>query len=197
MKLFIFDMGNVFLTGIAIIRNMAESIGIPEEALRSDYAEHEHALMDGSMLPEEYYRHLEDRFGIKVKVNPFLEFFRPSSDEKVLSVCDGLRSHGFRCAVGSNTFAPHWEYVKEMPSDPLSHFDSLYASHLIHLAKPDPAFWMHICSNEGVSPSDAVFIDDLEENCRAAESIGLVPFIYTGEDRLPRLQAFIGEIVNG
>ena len=119
MKLFIFDMGNVFLTGIAIIRNMAESIGIPEEALRSDYAEHEHALMDGSMLPEEYYRHLEDRFGIKVKVNPFLEFFRPSSDEKVLSVCDGLRSHGFRCAVGSNTFAPHWEYVKEMPSDPL------------------------------------------------------------------------------
>ena len=197
MKLFIFDMGNVFLTGIAIIRNMAESIGIPEEALRSDYAEHEHALMDGSMLPEEYYRHLEDRFGIKVKGNPFLEFFRPSSDEKVLSVCDGLRSHGFRCSVGSNTFAPHWEYVKEMPSDPLSHFDSLYASHLIHLAKPDPAFWMHICSNEGVSPSDAVFIDDLEENCRAAESIGLVPFIYTGEDRLPRLQAFIGEIVNG
>ena len=197
MKLFIFDMGNVFLTGIAIIRNMAESIGIPEEALRSDYAEHEHALMDGSMLPEEYYRHLEDRFGIKVKGNPFLEFFRPSSDEKVLSVCDGLRSHGFRCAVGSNTFAPHWEYVKEMPSDPLCHFDSLYASHLIHLAKPDPAFWMHICSNEGVSPSDAVFIDDLEENCRAAESIGLFPFIYTGEDRLPRLQAFIGEIVNG
>ena len=197
MKLFIFDMGNVFLTGIAIIRNMVESIGIPEEALRFDYAEHEHALMDGSMLPEEYYRHLEDKFGVKVEGNPFLEFFRPSSDEKVLSVCDGLRSHGFRCAVGSNTFAPHWEYVKEMPSDPLSHFDSLYASHLIHLAKPDPAFWMHICSNEGVSPSDAVFIDDLEENCRAAESIGLVPFIYTGEDRLPRLQAFIGEIVNG
>lgn len=197
MKLFIFDMGNVFLTGIAIIRNMAESIGIPEEALRSDYAEHEHALMDGSMLPEEYYRHLEGMYGVKIEGNPFLEFFRPSSDEKVLSVCDGLRSHGFRCAVGSNTFAPHWEYVKEMPSDPLSHFDSLYASHLIHLAKPDPAFWMHICSNEGVSPSDAVFIDDLEENCRAAESIGLVPFIYTGEDRLPRLQAFIGEIVNG
>ena len=48
MKLFIFDMGNVFLTGIAIIRNMAESIGIPEEALRSDYAEHEHALMMGA-----------------------------------------------------------------------------------------------------------------------------------------------------
>ena len=197
MKLFIFDMGNVFLTGIAIIRNMADSIGIPEEKLRSDYAQHEHALMDGSMLPEEYYRHLEDRFGIKVKGNPFLEFFRPSSDENVLSVCDDLRRRGFRCAVGSNTFAPHWEYVKEMPSDPLSHFDSLYASHLIHLAKPDPAFWMHICSNEGVSPSDAVFIDDLEENCRAAESIGLVPFIYTGEDRLPHLQAFIGEIVNG
>ena len=197
MKLFIFDMGNVFLTGIAIIRNMAESIGIPEEALRSDYAEHEHALMDGSMLPEEYYRHLEDKFGVKVEGNPFLEFFRPSSDENVLSVCDDLRSRGFRCAVGSNTFAPHWEYVKEMPSDPLSHFDSLYASHLIHLAKPDPAFWMHICMNEGISPSDTVFIDDLEENCMAAESAGLVSFIYAGDDRLSRLQAFIGEIVNG
>ena len=197
MKLFIFDMGNVFLTGIAIIRNMADSIGIPAEKLRSDYAQHEHALMDGSMLPEEYYRHLEGMYGVKIEGNPFLEFFRPSSDEKVLAICDDLRSHGFRCAVGSNTFAPHWEHVMKMPSDPLSHFDSLYASHLIHLAKPDPAFWMHICRTEGVSPADAVFIDDLEENCMAAESAGLVSFIYSGDDRLSRLKAFIGEIVNG
>ena len=115
----------------------------------------------------------------------------------MISICDDLRSHGFRCAVGSNTFAQHWEYIKEMPSDPLSHFDSLYASHLIHLAKPDLAFWMHICRNEGISPSDTVFIDDLEENCMAAESAGLVSFIYSGDDRLSRLKAFIGEIVNG
>ena len=51
--------------------------------------------------------------------------------------------------------------------------------------------------NEGISPSDTVFIDDLEENCMAAESAGLVSFIYAGDDRLSRLQAFIGEIVNG
>ena len=197
MRLFIFDMGNVFLTGIAVIKGMAEALGIDEGALRSDYSANEHQLMDGSMMPCDYYRHIESRFGRKVPGDPFLDFFSPSSDERVLGLCDMLRGNGKRVVVGSNTFAPHWEYVHAMPSRPLSHFDALYASHLMHLAKPDAAFWKHICSAEGCSPEETVFIDDLEENCRGAESIGINAFLYRGEGRFERLSLFLEEACNG
>ena len=94
MKLFIFDMGNVFLRGIAIIREMAESLGIDESSLRSDYSLHEGRLMDGSMQPDEYYSHLEERYGIQVKGDPFLDFFHPVADEDILRM--DLEEAGYR-----------------------------------------------------------------------------------------------------
>ncbi len=194
MKLFIFDMGNVFLTGIAVLKGMAGAFGIDEDQLRADYSANEHQLMDGSMMPDEYYRHLESVFGIAVEGDPFLDFFHPTIDEHVLNLCDMLREDGQRVVVGSNTFAPHWAYVKSMPSHPLSHFDALYASHIIHLAKPDTAFWKYICDTEHCSADETVFIDDLEENCQAAMSIGIRAFQYKGENRLERLCSFIGEL---
>lgn len=194
MKLFIFDMGNVFLRGIAIIREMAESLGIDESSLRSDYSLHEGRLMDGSMQPDEYYSHLEERYGIQVKGDPFLDFFHPVADEDILRLCDDLRRNGNRVVVGSNTFAPHWAYVWKMPSRPLMHFDALYASHLIHIAKPEPEFWQFICRSEHSAPEETVFIDDLEENCNAASSIGINTFLYKGDGRYARLESFIGAL---
>ena len=116
------------------------------------------------------------------------------SDEDILRLCDDLRRNGNRVVVGSNTFAPHWAYVWKMPSRPLMHFDALYASHLIHIAKPEPEFWQFICRSEHSAPEETVFIDDLEENCNAARSIGINTFLYKGDGRYARLESFIGAL---
>jgi HAD superfamily hydrolase (TIGR01509 family) len=52
------------------------------------------------------------------------------------------------------------------------------------IIKPDPAFWRHILEKENVRPTDAFFIDDLAENIRAAEKLGLAAHLFTGAEGL-------------
>jgi len=92
-------------------------------------------------------------------------------------IARGARAKGVRTAVGSNTFAPHWDYFKEeIGLD--REIDALYASHLMGVAKPDVRFWQYIMEKEGVSPENTQFIDDREENVLAAQSLGIDAFHY-------------------
>ena len=190
MRLFIFDMGEVVLLSIRTLTQFAAMLGVSYEEIRDDYLRYDAALMDGYMSPEEYYRHLEDKYETKIKGEPFLDFFRPSVNGRMLGWVDSLRTAGYRCVIGSNTFRPHWEYAHAMAGDPLSHFDALYASHEMHLSKPDTAFWRCICRREGADYSDTAFIDDREENVAAAASLGITTLLYRGDDRDERAGEF-------
>lgn len=59
-------------------------------------------------------------------------------------------------------------------------FDGVYASHLMGVAKPDPGFWLGILEAEQTEPGEAFFIDDMEENVRAATGIGIASHHFRG-----------------
>ena len=183
MKLFIFDCGEVILNNVDTFVPFAELIGIPHEELLSDYAFYEMPLMDGYMKVEDYYRHLEAKYRIRITDDPFARFFNPSLNLGMLSNVQKLRNKGYRCVVGSNTFAPHWDKILKMDGNPLGCFDALYPSHLVHLSKPEPAFFRYICKNENIAYEDAALIDDRKENTDAAKPVGLTVLEYSGPDK--------------
>lgn len=195
MHLFIFDMGNVFLSDIAVLDGMSRILSIPECDLQSDYSALEHALMDGSMKVWDYYRHLEDKFGVTITGDIYADCFNPEVNTGLIDLVDEFRRQGIRCVVGSNTSDPHWKKIHRMEEKPLEHFDALYASHLMGVAKPDPAFWAHILREEKAEPQDTLFIDDLDENCRGAGSLGITTFRFSGEKAVDRLRSFAEELV--
>jgi HAD superfamily hydrolase (TIGR01509 family) len=43
----------------------------------------------------------------------------------------------------------------------------------VGLHKPQPEIYELACERLGVEPSDAVFVDDLRENCKGAEAVGM------------------------
>jgi HAD superfamily hydrolase (TIGR01509 family) len=72
-------------------------------------------------------------------------------------------------------------------------FDHTYASHLIHLAKPDPAFYRHILDAEGAAPAQALFLDDREVNVEAAAGLGIHAVLFETEDgAIARVEAWAG-----
>ncbi len=79
-------------------------------------------------------------------------------------------------AILSNTNHGHWARLisctncGEFPSLGLVH--QPHASHLLGLAKPDPAIYRAFESRTGFAPSDVLFFDDLEENASAARACG-------------------------
>lgn len=179
-SLFIFDMGNVVIKNITVLTEIAAIWHLPLQEFLDDYCRYDFPLMDGSISTEDYWKHIQYKFGIKVSGEPFAEQFKPIPNEPMLSVLNYLRSQGKRVVCGSNTFAPHWQVLEKRGLTRL--FDAVYPSHLIGLSKPSHYYFSHILTKEGQTPDDTYFVDDLQENIDAARSMGMRTLHYARTD---------------
>lgn len=195
MKLFIFDMGSVLVTGLHILAGMADELGVDRETLKNDYWLYDRAIMDGWMKERDYYDHLERRFGKKVEGKLFLRHFTPVVNERLIGIIKRLKAAGYTLVVGSNTFSEHWDYMLTWEETPFRYFDRLYASHLMHRSKPEPYFFEHICDEEGVPFDETAFIDDRLNNAEAAQSLGIKTLLYSGEGLEERERAFFAPYI--
>lgn len=81
-----------------------------------------------------------------------------------------LRGAGLTLACLSNTNDAHWRTMLGWPA--LCALHHLHASHLMGVAKPDPAIYDRFARATGVAPGRIVFFDDLDENIAAARAAG-------------------------
>ena len=100
-------------------------------------------------------------------------------NHSMIPVIAGLQRSGCRLGILSNTCAPHWDFLLSsnyavMPG----RFDLIVCSHLVNLAKPDPAIFERAQQLAGVSADKIFFTDDIVTNVLAAQQAGwdAVPF---------------------
>lgn len=79
-----------------------------------------------------------------------------------------------RLACLSNTNDGHWDQMQSAPHlfPTLARLHVRLASHLLRLAKPDPAIYRAACATFECSPAEVLFFDDLPENIEAARAAG-------------------------
>jgi putative hydrolase of the HAD superfamily len=53
------------------------------------------------------------------------------------------------------------------------HFDAFFESAALGLQKPDPRIYEHACGALGIRPDEAVFLDDIGRNLKAARALGM------------------------
>jgi putative hydrolase of the HAD superfamily len=186
MKLCIFDMGGVMVRDFRVWPRLLAFLGYGEgerpgqrfyEAVRAyelgacdeDAVWERYTALTGKALPP----HEGSLFGA---------FFTPRPDEPTVCVIKALKEQGLRVVCGTNTIAAHYRIHEQLGQ--YAHFDRVYSSHALHLAKPDPAFFRYILAAEGASPGEAFFTDDMAENVDAAVKLGIAGRIYTDADAL-------------
>ena len=54
-----------------------------------------------------------------------------------------------------------------------SHFDAFFESSVLGLQKPDPRIYQHACAALAIAPAEAVFLDDIGRNLKAARALGM------------------------
>lgn len=170
MMLFIVDMGGVLAQSFDIVPEAARRLALPLDAMRALVAKDMSALLCGSIGADEYWRRFSAASGVGVAEDFWSTLFAPVMDTEVEGILMGLKAHG-RVVCGTNTIASHYAYLLETGA--YRCFDHVYASQLMGICKPDPDFWRAIVAAEEVDPHDALFIDDMEENVRAASSLGM------------------------
>jgi glucose-1-phosphatase len=90
--------------------------------------------------------------------------------EGVAELVEEAHAAGLASAVLSNTNAAHWGRLCALPA--LMHIGQLFASHEIHLLKPDTAAFAHVEQASGCAGPDILFFDDTLVNVEAACSRG-------------------------
>lgn len=81
-------------------------------------------------------------------------------------------------------FAQHLDFY-----DAVQGFDGIVISGEVQMAKPEPGIYTYLLTKYALRPEECFFIDDLEENIRAARQCGMEGYVFDGDT--PRLRKAI------
>lgn len=92
-----------------------------------------------------------------------------------------LKKAGYRLFLLSNTIDIHWGYCVEhlfpyQNQGVEDYFEQCFLSQRMHLAKPSARIYEEVIRLANIHPDETLFIDDLKENCEAAEKLGIHTF---------------------
>lgn len=106
-----------------------------------------------------------------------------SEKREVLSIVSSLKDNGYKIALLSNTETPMLDYFHEKK---YGFFDVTVFSCVEGITKPDKRIYEITLGRLGVKPQESVFIDDKEENVRAAKDIGINTILFQNSEQFKK-----------
>jgi putative hydrolase of the HAD superfamily len=108
----------------------------------------------------------------------------------MLAAIRSLRAGGLRVAALTNNWPS--EERDDGTRALRHHFDAFFESSVLGLQKPDPRIYRHACAQLAISPAEAVFLDDIGRNLKAARALGMTTIkVETPEQALAELAGLV------
>ncbi len=134
--------------------------------------------------------------GIEVSAARMMEYIAGAGSPRpqMLGAIGRIRERGLSVAALTN----NWASEQREPSPVRDLFDVFVESSVVGLRKPDPRIYQHACSEIGVTPGEAVFLDDIGRNLKTARQLGMATIKVADPDRaLAELEQVLGFSVRG
>ncbi|NOZ57935.1 MAG: HAD family phosphatase [Calditrichaeota bacterium] len=182
LKAVLCDLGGVIaLFDEETIRKRLEGIArrsLEEPEVGPAFLEELFSFERGELGPEEFFQRTKELLEVEV---PFEEFVRVWEDNfwlnpKAVEELERLRGR-FRLVLVSNTDPLHWRHIDRTFGIGRL-FDELVLSYEVGAIKPDRKMFEVALEKAGVEPPEALYVDDLEENVRAAAEVGMHTLLY-------------------
>mgnify|MGYP001070303637 FL=1 len=177
----IFDIGGVLtVSPVHRIIDFCRRHGIPDEVRYAIFAPHDGPwgrFERSEIGPEAFaaeFDALVHPTGAAVTGREFLEWFGQGFEPRpeMIAVVRHLRGRLRLGCITNNV--PADGRGRERPFDPYELFDVVVESSKVGLRKPDPRIYLLACEQLGIAPAEAVLLDDLGENLKAARALGMV-----------------------
>jgi putative hydrolase of the HAD superfamily len=155
--------------------------GIEQGMVRKLFKQEPEALADlrlletGEIEPAEFERRFGPRLGV-ADTEGLIErmFAAVGPDEDVIAAVRSARDAGVRTGLISNS----WGTSIYDPDALEGMFDEIVISGDVGLHKPQPEIYELAADRLGVAPEECVFVDDLRENVRGAEEVGMTAVLH-------------------
>jgi HAD superfamily hydrolase (TIGR01509 family) len=184
------DLGRVVLwfDNNIFLRKLADRAGKPFAEVKSAVHGDLELLRRfdaGAVTPAGFHARVQEMVGAAI---PYAEFYGMYADiftpnQAAIDVLARSKAAGYRVLLLSNTDPERFAFVRTRFPEILF-FDRYVLSYELKLLKPDPAIYLAAARLAGTSPSECVFVDDMEENVKGAVEAGLHGVLYKPETDL-------------
>ncbi len=199
VKAIISDMGQVVLwfDNRLLYRRLSEASPFSEEEIRElvrDHFELVELLDTGRITPQEFYAKVISATRAKLDYEAFFEAYADvfTPNWPVVNVLRRAKG-SCRLVLLSNTDVVRFGFIQQRFPEVMV-FDSLVLSYEVGLMKPHPQIYQVALRAADTAAEETVFIDDLEENVRAAAGLGMKTILYKPDTDLE--QALLSHGVN-
>ena len=111
----------------------------------------------------------------RIKVSP-----SPSSlSAPVQELLQKLKKDGYKLYIASNMDLLHAAQMREHPI--VKYFDKMVFSAEIKVGKPKAEYFVTLLDICGEKAENSLFIDDLSDNVKAAEALGIKGLVFKGD----------------
>jgi putative hydrolase of the HAD superfamily len=137
--------------------------------------------LETGRIPEaEFERRFAERLGLEEASDLIDSMFRGMLPEPIMVEAVGAaRRAGVRTGLISNSWSTD-HYDRALLAE---QFDDVVISGEVGVHKPEPEIYLLACERLRVEPSACVFVDDLRENCTAAEAVGMMAILHRDPER--------------
>jgi len=113
-----------------------------------------------------------------------------SVNPAVIDILADLRAGNTPLALLSNAGPDYASFFRHGPL--ADFFSACYVSGELGLLKPHAEIYRHVLGDLGVTPAEAVFIDNRESNVAGAQALGITGHVFTGPGPLRAFLASLG-----
>ena len=188
IKTVIFDLGDVFVNvhpgwAIARLREQCPHIRETEILEFFNHSDLQDRYQKGLISGRDFYKKVKEHIGGDFSFDYFRtvwqEMFSPI--RPMIDLLPELK-HDYTLSLLSNTDELHIEYIRDEYKF-FHHFDHLIFSYEVGLAKPDEAIFRIALDRSDSTPTECVYVDDLQENVQAAAGLGMKGIHFQGYER--------------
>jgi epoxide hydrolase-like predicted phosphatase len=193
----LFDFGGVLTTSVwDSFAEYCRSEGLEPDAIKRLFREDPGALAElrrletGAIGESEFERGFGARLGLSNPeglIDAMFAGMRP--EPSMVEAVRALRRGGLKTGLVSNSWSVN-HYDRELLAEL---FDQTLISGELGMHKPEPEIFLLAAERLGVSPESCIFVDDLRENCEAAEAVGMTAIRHrTPQETIARLGELTG-----
>lgn len=181
----VFDLGGVvFDSPLALIADFERRRGLPEHFIArvvGGYGASEgpwHRLERGELTVEAFCERFDSDVRALGQTFSTAELMREMSERAgirpvMLQAIRRLREGGLTVGALTNNWVTDPGYDERLR--PLrAEFHGFIESCKVGMRKPEPGIYEHTCRTLGITPGEAVFLDDMGPNLKAARALGML-----------------------
>lgn len=184
-RVIVFDYGEV-ISRTPSERDRADLVavaGVAGAAFWGPYWAHREGLDQGTIDIRAYWKLVAADLGVEFSESRIQELWVAdytgwlSIDPSTFDVIAELFDGGTRIALLSNA---GFDFASPFRLSPISrYFERVFISAELGLLKPDPAIYLEVLRELGITAAEMVFIDNKQENVVSAEALGITGHVFT------------------